>query len=117
MIYGYAMGVFSSRGITKKLEEDVTFRMLEVGYFPEHRTICEFRCRHLEDFRKLFVEVIRLAQAMGLANSGKLSIDGTKVRVNASKRTAQSNSPTNSNGTTTAVRPTRVASHDYRSQL
>ena len=38
LLYGYATGVFSSRGITRKLEEDVAFRMLEVGNFPSHRT-------------------------------------------------------------------------------
>ena len=90
LIYGYATGVFSSRGIAKKLEEDLAFRMLAAGNFPKHRTICEFRRRHLEDFRKLFVEVIRLARELGLVSFGKLSIDGTKVRANASKRKAMS---------------------------
>ena len=58
--------------------------------FPQHRTLCEFRRRHLEDFQALFVEVVRLAQELGLARLGKLSIDGTKVRANASKRKAMS---------------------------
>ena len=88
LIYGYATGVFSARKIAKKLEEDVVFRMLAAGNFPKHRTICEFRRRHLEDFRKLFLEGIGLAREMGLAKLGKLSIDGTKVRANASQRKA-----------------------------
>ena len=88
LVYGYATGVFSSRRIAKKLEEDVAFRMLAAGNFPAHRTLCEFRRRHLEDFRKLFVEVVRLAGELGLVTFGKLSIDGTKVRANASKRKA-----------------------------
>ena len=90
LIYGYATGVFSSRGIARKLEEDVAFRVLGAGNFPSHRTICEFRRRHLADFKRLFVEVVRLAREMGVANFGKLSIDGTKVRANASKRKAMS---------------------------
>ncbi len=90
LIYAYATGVFSSRGIAKKLEEDVAFRVLAAGNFPQHRTVCEFRRRHLGDFKKLFVEVVRLAQELGLASFGKLSIDGTKVRANASKRKAMS---------------------------
>ncbi len=90
LIYGYATGVFSSRGMAKKLEEDVAFRVLAVGNFPSHRTLCEFRHRHLEDFKKLFVEVVRLAQELGLAHFGKLSIDSTKVRAHASKRKAMS---------------------------
>ena len=90
LIYGYATGVFSSRGIARKLEEDVAFRMLGAGNFPQHRTICEFRRRHLSDFRKLFLEVVRVAGEMGLVRFGTLSIDGTKVRANASKRKAMS---------------------------
>ncbi len=90
LIYAYATRVFSSRGIAKKLEEDVAFRVLAAGNFPQHRTVCEFRRRHLGDFKKLFVEVVRLAQELGLASFGKLSIDGTKVRANASKRKAMS---------------------------
>ena len=90
LIYGYATGGVSSRGMAKKLEEDLAYRMLAAGNFPKHRTICEFRRRHLEDFRKLFVEVIGLARELGLVSFGKLSIDGTKVRANASKRKAMS---------------------------
>ena len=90
LLYAYATGVFSSRGIAKKLEEDVAFRVLAAGNFPRHRTICEFRRRHLEDFKRLFVEVVGLARELGLARFGRLSIDGTKLRANASKRKAMS---------------------------
>ena len=83
-------GVFSSRGIARKLEEDVAFRVLGAGNFPQHRTLCAFRRRHLADFKELFIEVVRLARELGLARLGKLSIDGTKVRANASKRKAMS---------------------------
>ena len=90
LLYAYATGVFSSRGIARRLEEDVAFRVLAAGNFPQHRTVCEFRRRHLEDFKALFVEVVRLARELGLARFGKLSIDGTKVRANASKHKAMS---------------------------
>ena len=90
LIYGYATGVFSSRGLARRLEEDVAFRVLAAGNFPSHRTICEFRRRHLADFKELFVEVVRVAGEMGVAHFGQLSIDGTKVRANASKRKAMS---------------------------
>ena len=90
LLYAYATGVFSSRRVARKLEEDVAFRVLAAGNFPQHRTLCEFRRRHLADFQTLFVEVVRLAQELGLARLGKLSIDGTKVRANASKRKAMS---------------------------
>ena len=90
LIYGYATGVFSSRKLARRLEEDVAFRMLAAGNFPNHRTICEFRRRHLSDFRALFLEVVRLSREMGLVRLGTLSIDGTKVRANASKHKAMS---------------------------
>ena len=90
LIYGYATGVFSSRALARKLHEDVAFRVLGAGNFPSHRTICEFRRRHLADFKRLFVEVVRLACAVGAVRFGTLSIDGTKVRANASKRKAMS---------------------------
>ena len=90
LLYAYATGVFSSRRIARKLEEDVAFRVLAAGNFPQHRTICEFRRRHLDDFKQLFVEVVGLARELGLARFGKLSVDGTKVRANASKRKAMS---------------------------
>ena len=90
LLYAYATGVFSSRKIAKKLEEDVAFRVLAAGNFPQHRTICEFRRRHLSDFKQLFLAVLGLARELGLAGLGKLSIDGTKVRANASKRKSMS---------------------------
>ena len=90
LIYAYATGTFSSRAVARKLEEDVAFRMLAAGNFPQHRTVCEFRRRHLAEFSELFVGVVQVACEMGLARFGKLSVDGTKVRANASKRKAMS---------------------------
>ena len=80
----------SPRAVARKLEEDVAFRMLAAGNFPQHRTVCEFRRRHLAAFSELFVGVVQVAREMGLARFGKLSVDGTKVRANASKREAMS---------------------------
>ena len=90
LIYAYATGTFSSRAVARKLEEDVAFRMLAAGNFPQHRTVCEFRRRHLAAFSELFVGVVQVAREMGLARFGKLSVDGTKVRATASKRKAMS---------------------------
>ena len=86
LIYAYATGTFSSRAVARKLEEDVAFRMLAAGNFPQHRTVCEFRRRHLAEFSELFVGVVQVAREMGLARFGKLSVDGTKVRANASRK-------------------------------
>lgn len=90
LLYGYSTGVFSSRKLARKLDEDVAFRVLAAGNRPSHRAICDFRLRHLAEFRGLFVEVVELARELGLARLGRLSLDGTKVRANASKRKAMS---------------------------
>jgi len=90
LIYAYASGVFSSRKIARKLEEDIAFRMLAAGNFPKHRTLCDFRKQHLDDFKSLFVQVVHIAQMAGLVQLGTLAIDGTKVRANASKHKAMS---------------------------
>jgi transposase len=90
LIYAYVSGVFSSRKIARRLEEDVAFRVLAAGNFPKHRTLCEFRRRHLQDFKALFVEVVQIARVAGLVSLGTLAVDGTKVRANASKHKAMS---------------------------
>ncbi len=90
LIYAYATGVFSSRKIAKKLEEDVAFRVLAADNFPQHRTLCDFRKRHLADFKSVFVQVIQIAQQAELISLGTVAIDGTKVRANASKHKAMS---------------------------
>ena len=90
LIYGYATGIFSSRKIAKKLEEDVAFRLLAADNFPQHRTLCDFCKRHLADFKSVFVQVIQIAHQAGLISLGTVAIDGTKVRANASKHKAMS---------------------------
>ena len=90
LMYAYATGVFSSRAIARKLEEDVAFRVLGAENFPRQRTICEFRRRHLVVFGRMFVAVVRVAREMGVVRFGTLSVDGTKERANARKRKAMS---------------------------
>jgi transposase len=88
LLYGYATGVFSSRRIERRLDEDVAFRFLAAGNLPRHRTICEFRRRHLEDFGGLFVQVVAIARELGLARLGTLAVDSSRVKASASKRKA-----------------------------
>jgi transposase len=90
LVYGYATGVFSSRKQAKKLYEDVAFRLLGAGNFPSHRTICDFRMRHLPELKELFVAVARLAKELGLVKLGMVALDGTKVKAHASKHKAMS---------------------------
>jgi transposase len=90
LIYGYATGTFSSRRMAKKLEEDVAFRVLAAGNFPEHRTICDFRKDNLNEFIDLLKQVVQIAKSSGLVKLGRIAIDGTKVKANASRHKAMS---------------------------
>ena len=90
LVYGYATGVFSSRKMERRLHEDLAFRMLGAGNFPKHRTIRDFRALHLLELSELFVQVVKLAQEMGLVKLGTVAIDGTKIKANASRHKAMS---------------------------
>ena len=90
LIYGYASGVFSSRKMARKLHEDVAFRMLCANNYPAHRTIREFRQLHLQEFSALFVQLVKLAHEAGLVSLGRVGVDGTKLKANASKHKAMS---------------------------
>jgi transposase len=90
LMYGYATGVFSSRKIARKLHEDVAFRVLAANNYPAHRTICDFRALHLEEFSALFVQVVKLARECGLVKLGTIAVDGTKIKANASRHKAMS---------------------------
>ncbi len=90
LVYAYATGTFSSRKIAAKLHEDVAFRVLGANNFPAHRTLSDFRQRHLPEFRKLFVQVVRIAHEVGLVKLGTVAVDGSKLKANASKHKAMS---------------------------
>jgi transposase len=90
LLYGYATGTFSSRKLAKKVEEDVAYRVLAAGNFPAHRSIAEFRQRHLKEFQALFVQLVRIAREAGVIRLGTVAVDGAKVRANASKHKAMS---------------------------
>ena len=90
LIYAYAVGVFSSRRIERATYEDVAFRVLTANQHPDHDTIATFRRENLDTVRELFVQVLRLAAAMGLVSFGVLGLDGVKILANASKHHAMS---------------------------
>lgn len=90
LMYAYARGITSSREIERRCETDLAFRYLSGGEKPDHDTLCAFRVKHLESFRALFVETLRVAREAGLKKVGHLSVDGTKVKANASKHKAMS---------------------------
>lgn len=90
LFYGYATGVFSSRKIEKETYDSVAFRFISANTHPDHDTIASFRKRFLEQLKPLFVHILMLAREMGLLKLGKVSLDGTKVKANASKHHALS---------------------------
>ena len=90
LVYGYCVGVFSSRRLEKRLSEDMAFRVLAAGNEPDFRTISEFRRIHLKALEGLFVQVLQLALKLGAMKLGRGAIDGTKIKANASKHKAMS---------------------------
>jgi transposase len=90
LLYGYCVGVPSSRKIERKTHEDVAFRVIAGGGHPDHSRISDFRRVHLEALAGLFVEILRLCQKAGLVKLGSVALDGTKVKANASKHKAMS---------------------------
>ena len=90
LVYGYCVGVFSSRRIQKRLQEDVPFRVLAAGNEPDFRTISDFRKNHLEALQELFEQVLAMALESGAMKLGRVSLDGTKMKANASKHKAMS---------------------------
>jgi len=90
LTYAYCVGVCSSRKIAAACERNLAFRAIVGNTPPDFRTISDFRKIHLPAFRPLFLEVLRLAGAMGMVKLGNLSTDGTKIGANASRHKAMS---------------------------
>ena len=84
LLYAYCVGLPSSRKIARALVDDVAFRWLAAGNFPDFRTISEFRRKHLKALRDLFPEILLLCKEAGLVKAGVIALDGTKVKANAS---------------------------------
>lgn len=90
LFYGYATGVFSSRRIETATYDSIAFRYIAANTHPDHDTIATFRRRFLPELNKLFVQILEIAHGMGLLKLGSVSLDGTKVKANASRHSALS---------------------------
>ncbi len=90
LIYAYCVGVFSSRRIQRRLLEDVAFRVLAAGNSPDFRTISDFRKIHRKAVEGLFKQVLHLALEVGAMKLGRVALDGSKLKANASKHKAMS---------------------------
>lgn len=90
LVYGYAVGIRSSRKIEKATYEDIAFRYLAADQHPDHDVIADFRKVHIEALGKLFLQVLELCQKAGLVKLGAVAIDGTKIGANASRQQSRS---------------------------
>jgi len=90
LLYGYTTGVRSSRKIETRCHDDVAFRYLAANGAPDFRSIARFRARHLTALEALFLQALRLCQQAGMVTMGRVALDGTKVRANASRHKAMS---------------------------
>ena len=90
LVYAYCTGVYSSRRIQRACERDAAFRVLVGDDVPNFRTISDFRKLHLEELERLFVQVLRLCAEAGMVKLGHVSLDGSKVKANASRHKAMS---------------------------
>ena len=90
LIYAYCVGVFSSRRMEKRLGEDVGFRVLAAGNQPDFRTLSDFRKLHLKVLQELFDQVLQISFEAGKMKLGRVALDGSKVKANASKHKAMS---------------------------
>lgn len=90
LFYGYATGVFSSRKLERATHDSVAFRYLCANQHPDHDSIATFRRRFLTELESLFVQILHVGREMELVNLGNVSLDGTKMKANASKHKALS---------------------------
>ena len=96
LFFGYlsaqagATGVFSSRKLEQATYDSVAFRFITGNRHPDHDTIAHFRKRFLAELEGLFVQILVVAKAMGIFKLGTVSLDGTKIKANASKHKAMS---------------------------
>jgi len=90
LLYGYTTGVRSSRKLETRCHDDVGFRFLAANVAPDFRSIARFRRRHLTALEALFLQALTLCQQAGMVKMGRVALDGTKVKANASRHKAMS---------------------------
>jgi transposase len=83
ILYAYCVGKPGSRRIEKALVEEVAFRILGAGNYPDFRTISDFRKIHITALSGLFIQILKLCRKAGLVDNNIVSLDGTKVQANA----------------------------------
>ena len=79
LLYAYATGLRSSRAIMAGCRSDLAYKVIAVNLVPDHRTIARFRAENEDAIASVFVEVLKICDAAGLASLGQIAIDGTKI--------------------------------------
>jgi transposase len=90
LVYAYAIGVRSARGIERRCREDVAFRVICANQTPDHATIARFRARHEDAIAELFGGVLELCARAGLVRVGVVAVDGTKIAAAATHHATRS---------------------------
>lgn len=85
LFHGYATRVFSSRKLAQETHDGIAFRYIRANIHSDHRTIADFRRHFVDELAALFTEMLLIAQAMGLLKLDAVSLDGTKLKADASK--------------------------------
>jgi len=78
LVYGYCVGVYSSRKIQQRLVEDVAFRVLAAGNEPDFRTLSDFRKIHLKTLSGFFEEVLKIVLETGAMKLGRVRWRGPR---------------------------------------
>lgn len=81
-LYGLMTRIRSSRSLEESLRVRFDFRWLAEGRTIDHTTLSEFRRKHGEALKNLFVQVGLVACTMGLLPLEQLTYDGTRLRAN-----------------------------------
>jgi len=84
LLYGYCLGVRSSRQIERACRLDIGFRVIAANQTPDHTTIARFRQRHARALERVFATSLRLCAQAGMADVGVVALDGTKLGCPAS---------------------------------
>src|SRR5579884_2102021 len=90
VFYGYATGVFSARKIERATYESAPFRFIAGNLHPDHDTLAAFRKTFLAELKGPFVQILLIAQEVGVLQPGRISLDGSKIHADASKSKAVS---------------------------
>src|SRR5215204_7183832 len=90
LVYAYAIGERSARGIERRCRDDVAFRVIAANQIPDHATIARFRVRHEDALAELFSQVLALCAEAGLVSARVIAIDGSKFRADASDKAIRS---------------------------